>query len=90
MEVAGGAAADELSGTDMLNFVMQSAGLGQFFAVFHEFGIETIHDLSSADVTTDILTSEDIGMSEDQVSKLWQKIDELNEEASDGEEAADG
>ena len=29
-------------------------------------------------------------MSEDQVSKLWQKIDELNEEASDGEEAADG
>lgn len=90
MEVAGGAAADELSGTDMLNFVMQSAGLGQFFAVFHEFGIETIHDLSSADVTTDILTSEDIGMSEDQVSKLWQKIDELNEGASDGEEAADG
>ena len=69
---------EAVTGTDLLYFVMQSAALDRFFPAFHDFGIESVEDLSSDEVTIDILTSQDIGMTEDDVAALWAKIDELH------------
>ena len=74
---------EEPTGTDLLHFLMESVGLVHYFEIFHDFGIETIDDLQSDDVTHDLLLSEDIGMSEEEAQILRRKLEELHRDDSE-------